>query len=674
MHGSTDSWDDLDVYGTIAGGGMATIEYAGKATAAGTAFVALKRPRACFARDPEFAAMFLDEARLSLRIAHANVVRTLGVLERPLALVLEYVPGESLHDLLQLARRAEQPVPARVATALIGGVLHGLHAAHHTCGEDGAPLSIVHRDVTPGNILVGVDGVARLLDFGIAKAAGKLRATPCGEFKGKVAYVSPEQVGGGEATHRSDVYGAGLVLWEALAGRALFERAHDALTLDAIVNADVPSLCAQRCDVSPALDALVRRALCRDPRERFADAAEMARALEREVGVAGQSSVIDWLDQLAGERLRERAERLQALRMAEARSVLDDAASVAAADGGGTVVSRPRTTVVLAEPQRLALQRASSQPSAAGPMPRAESSAAAKRVQPAAAMVMSSAENASATMSVQPMVTGRMAASSASTATTTATARSQLSAAGLMASAGSASATASSQLAATVVMPRAGSASATAGSQPAATVVMPRAMSASRTARAQPRAAVAMPRAVSASRMARAQRRAARLLVAWARGMLVACAACELGAGVWLAAEPVASMARAPAVASIALSDQVAPIAPAGMAPSPLLAADGAPVAAAPLPLIVPTGPAGADGAARLLPTAAEDAAVAHSTLRLMAAASDAPAGADRPRPRRSRVHAVTDFGPRSPLMRSPVWLAQAQLGPSLLGTGLGRR
>jgi hypothetical protein len=133
-------------------------------------------------------------------------------------------------------------------------------------------------------------------------------------------------------------------------------------------------------------------------------------------------------------------------------------------------------------------------------------------------------------------------------------------------------------------------------------------------------------------------------------------------------------MARAPAVASIALSDQVAPIAPAGMAPSPLLAADGAPVAAAPLPLIVPTGPAGADGAARLLPTAAEDAAVAHSTLRLMAAASDAPAGADRPRPRRSRVHAVTDFGPRSPLMRSPVWLAQAQLGPSLLGTGLGRR
>ena len=309
------SFENIEVYGAIASGGMATIEYAGQATPAGTMELVLKQPHARFASDPEFVAMFLDEARLSLRIRHANVVRTLGVYERPqLALALEYVPGETLHDLFKLSRLACQPIPTPVATALIVGILHGLHGAHHTLGEDGQPLHIVHRDVTPGNILVGADGVPRLLDFGIAKAAGKLRCTPQGELKGKLAYIAPEHAAGAQATHQSDVYSAALVLWEALAGRCLFGRSHDSITFEAVMRARVPSLCSIRCDVPETLDAIVRRALARDPADRFESAADLARALETQVGVASQSIVMDWLEQLAGERLAQRREQLQMMR------------------------------------------------------------------------------------------------------------------------------------------------------------------------------------------------------------------------------------------------------------------------------------------------------------------------------------------------------------------------
>lgn len=366
LSSQSNSFENVEVYGAIASGGMATIEYAGQATPAGTMELVLKRPHARFAGDPEFVTMFLDEARLSLRIRHANVLRTLGVYERPrLALALEYVPGESLHDLFRLARLATQPIPTAIATSLIVGALHGLHAAHHTLGEDGEPLYIVHRDVTPGNILVGADGISRLLDFGIAKAVGKLRCTPHGEFKGKLAYIAPEQATGEQATHQSDVYSAALVLWEALAGRCLFGRSHDAITIEAVMRARVPSLCAMRSDVPEALDVIVHRALARDPSERFQSAAELARALETQVGVASQSLVMDWLEQLAGERLAQRREQLQALRAVRSLPRTSHVYSVPpprliAAESGTaalhTVVTpASRDTVVLSNPEALAL-------------------------------------------------------------------------------------------------------------------------------------------------------------------------------------------------------------------------------------------------------------------------------------------------------------------------------
>lgn len=343
---------ELEVYGVIASGGMATIEYAGQVTPAGTLEVVIKRPHARFASEPQFAAMLLDEARLSIRIRHANVVSPLGVVQKPqLALVLEYVPGASLFDLTRLARNAGQPVPPCIASAVITGVLHGLHAAHQTQGEDGQPLQIVHRDVTPENILVGADGFARVLDFGIAKAMGKIRATPSGEFKGKPAYIAPEQIGGQPTTHRTDIYSATVVLWEMLAGRSLFARADQVTTINAVMNAPVPSLRALRDDVPEALDRIVSRGLAREPADRFESAHAMARALESDVGAATQSDVMDWVEQVAGSLLRQRCALLRSLRSARQRTAADAVhrRERAASEPGPAVVPADQAT-------RIALQ------------------------------------------------------------------------------------------------------------------------------------------------------------------------------------------------------------------------------------------------------------------------------------------------------------------------------
>jgi serine/threonine protein kinase len=210
----------------IAHGGMATVHIGRLRGSAGFArTVAIKRPHPQYARDPEFVAMFVDEARLAARIHHPNVVSTLDVVAREgeLFLVMEYVQGESLSRLVHLARQRRERVPEPMVASIVAGVLHGLHAAHEARGEGGELLGLVHRDVSPQNVLVGTDGVARVLDFGVAKAAGRIHTTRNGELKGKLAYMSPEQLCG-EVTRMTDVYAAGVVLWEALAG-ARSERA-----------------------------------------------------------------------------------------------------------------------------------------------------------------------------------------------------------------------------------------------------------------------------------------------------------------------------------------------------------------------------------------------------------------------------------------------------------------
>src|SRR5690606_10311753 len=187
--------------------------------------VAIKRLYPQMANDPQFVAMFFDEARLASRVQHPNVVRTLDVFAEAgeLCLVMEYVEGESTSRLFRMARDAQRPIPIPIVVAIITGVLHGLHAAHQATDEHGELLRLVHRDVSPHNIIVGTDGVARVIDFGVAKASGRSTVSTSGQLKGKIAYMAPEQVKGRGVTHLTDVYGASVCLWELLTGERLFE-------------------------------------------------------------------------------------------------------------------------------------------------------------------------------------------------------------------------------------------------------------------------------------------------------------------------------------------------------------------------------------------------------------------------------------------------------------------
>jgi hypothetical protein len=304
------------IYGEIAAGGMASVLYGRLIGPAGFARpVAIKRLHPHIARNDAVVSMFIDEARICARVSHANVVPILDVIDTPgeLSLVMEYVHGCTLETLVELVRERGELTPLPIAGALILGVLHGLQAAHEAKNEQGEPLQIVHRDVSPQNIIVGVDGIPRLFDFGIAKARGRLRTTPSGEVKGKLAYMAPEQLSAAPTDVRVDVYAAGVVLWELLTCRMLFEGEHESAVVHAVMYGEVIGPRALRPELSEALDAIVLRALSRDPESRFASVREMARAVERVLVPASQSEVSEWLDAFAGERLRARAEWLREL-------------------------------------------------------------------------------------------------------------------------------------------------------------------------------------------------------------------------------------------------------------------------------------------------------------------------------------------------------------------------
>jgi serine/threonine protein kinase len=289
----------------IAAGGMATVHLGRLLGPAGFArTVAVKRLHAHLATDREFVSMFLDEARLAARISHPNVVATLDVVstDSEVFLVMEYVRGESLSRLIR--EQTERMAPA-MAAALMSGVLHGLHAAHEAKNERGVPLGLVHRDVSPQNILVGADGVARVLDFGVAKALGRLQTTRDGQIKGKLAYMAPEQTRGFTA-RTTDVYAASVVLWEALTGRRLFGADSDGETLRRVLEARVVAPSQVAADVPSALDAAVMRGLHPEAAERFQTARDMAMALEEAVPLVAASRIGSWVEAAAAHRLMER--------------------------------------------------------------------------------------------------------------------------------------------------------------------------------------------------------------------------------------------------------------------------------------------------------------------------------------------------------------------------------
>ncbi|MBX3221178.1 MAG: serine/threonine protein kinase [Labilithrix sp.] len=294
------------LYDQIAAGGMATVHFGRMHGAIGfSRLVAVKRLHPNYANDAHFVQMFLDEARLAARVAHPNVVSTLDVVadETEVFLVMEHVLGDSLEAMMP--REGSRPIPLPVISSIVCGVLEGLHGAHEALGDTGEPLEIVHRDVSPHNILVGVDGVARVFDFGIAKAAINTQETREGVIKGKVTYMAPEQVRG-TADRRADLYAAGVILWELLTGRRRHagER-NDGLFLKLAKNEieAPPPPSTLRGDATPALDAVVARATHPDPAERFDTAREMAVALEAAVAPAPARDVTDWVREVAGTRI-----------------------------------------------------------------------------------------------------------------------------------------------------------------------------------------------------------------------------------------------------------------------------------------------------------------------------------------------------------------------------------
>ena len=302
----------------IARGGMATIHIARLMGDEGfSRIVAAKRLLPEFAEDSEFVAMFLDEARIASKVHHRNVVPVLDVVTAmdEVVLVQEYVHGAPLHWLLNKARATKSPISVEIAVAIASQVLAGLHAAHEMVDELGMPLNVVHRDVSPQNVMVASDGTARLLDFGVAKASMSAHVTREGTYKGKLAYSAPEQLLGA-ATRQSDIYSSGVLIWELLVGHRMHHSQSEAELVTTIMSGKLPtitealaadhewsSIDEHHWQQLAALEPIVTRALDVDLAHRWRTAAEMDDALCGVVQPASASVLAAWIKELGKEYL-----------------------------------------------------------------------------------------------------------------------------------------------------------------------------------------------------------------------------------------------------------------------------------------------------------------------------------------------------------------------------------
>jgi len=312
--------DRYELIGEIASGGMATV-YLGRLTGVGgfQRLFAIKRLHPHLAGDKEFVEMFLDEARLAAGIHHPHVVPILEVGASPggYYLVMEYIEGETFARLLARAAAQKQHIPPQVVIRIGLDMLAGLHAAHELKDETGQLAGVVHRDVSPQNVLVGVDGVTRITDFGVARAAARLTATRVGQLKGKIAYMAPEQARGEEdIDRRADVFASGIVIWEGLAHRRLFKAENEAGTLSRVINEPIPQLAESAPGVPRAVADVVMRALSRDLDVRYATCAEFGDALERAALINGLSATSRdmqaYLSHTMGPEIQEQRDALRA--------------------------------------------------------------------------------------------------------------------------------------------------------------------------------------------------------------------------------------------------------------------------------------------------------------------------------------------------------------------------
>ena len=304
----------------LASGGMATV-YLGCLVGDGgmARTVAIKRVHPSLAVDARCTAMMLDEARMASRISHPNVVPILDVIREgdEIMLVLEYVHGVTASQLAKEGA-SQTAIPPAIATAILVGALRGLDAAHAATDSSGRPLGLVHRDVSPQNIMIGLDGAARVIDFGIARALGRAEVTTGTELRGKVAYMAPERLRGQKTDLRVDLWSAGVVLWELVSGTKLFQADDPIEVAVRVCTGAIPQT------GHDALDAVLERALARDLEERFRTAAEMADALSAAIPPASPAEVAAYLEQGCGRLLDAQSMALASLKNRIEKGVLPE--------------------------------------------------------------------------------------------------------------------------------------------------------------------------------------------------------------------------------------------------------------------------------------------------------------------------------------------------------------
>ncbi|MCA9601821.1 MAG: serine/threonine protein kinase, partial [Myxococcales bacterium] len=325
----------------IGRGGMAEV-FAGRVRgeAGFQKLVAVKRMLPHLADDEKFAAMFLDEARLAANISSPHVVSTLDLgrsEDGSLYLVMELIIGVTLSSLLRNAAKGAKQIPVGVAVEILAQAAQGLHDAHEARTPAGTPLGIVHRDVSPQNVLIGADGRARITDFGVARAMLRRTDTTTGELKGKLAYFSPEQVSDDHIDRRSDVFALGIVAWETLTGRRLFKAENPLALLDRITNMPIPSVTKFHADVPAEVDAVVQKALERDREKRFASTQDFSNALReaarQTLPLPDRSVMSAFVQEAAGDRLKRMEESI--------RVALDDTRASNPPGGAGSLSAFP---------------------------------------------------------------------------------------------------------------------------------------------------------------------------------------------------------------------------------------------------------------------------------------------------------------------------------------------